>query len=195
MDRSSHGYRAKFVLVLLLFNGITAVGGGLALMTGWIPEQPSWVQHTGFSSLYFPGVVLMAVVGGSSLVAAFAMMKHSAGWQLSSILAGVVMVFWIVAEIASIRGFHFLQVIYFVTGAMVIWWTPGSARTFESPEPIEGSGGEVGNQSDAVVEAVPENGGPQSAIPISKDAEEDGVHRGEQNAHGALLGVGESEDR
>jgi hypothetical protein len=28
------------------------------------------------------------------------------------------------AEIASIRGFHFLQLIYFVTGAMILWWTP-----------------------------------------------------------------------
>jgi len=89
-----------------------------------IPPQASWVAHTDFSGLYFPGVVLMAVVGGSSLVAAVAMMKHAVAWQLSSILAGVVMVVWIVAEVASIRGFHFLQVIYFVTGALVIWFTP-----------------------------------------------------------------------
>ena len=33
-------------------------------------------------------------------------------------------VFWIIGEIASIRAFHFLQVIYFVTGAAVIWFTP-----------------------------------------------------------------------
>jgi hypothetical protein len=34
------------------------------------------------------------------------------------------MLFWIVGEIASIRGFHPLQVLYFVTGALVIWCTP-----------------------------------------------------------------------
>ena len=93
-------------------------------MTGLIPRQPSWVQHTDFSSQYFPGVILMAVVGGSSLIAALAMMKRTVAWQLSSILAGVIMVVWIVGEIASIRGFHFLQVIYFVTGALVVWFTP-----------------------------------------------------------------------
>jgi hypothetical protein len=98
-------------------------------MTGWIPEQPSWVDHTDFSTLYFPGVILMAIVGGSSLVAAAAMMKHSTGWQLASLLAGVIMLFWIVGEIASIRGFHFLQVIYFLTGAVIIWWTPGSSTS------------------------------------------------------------------
>ena len=55
---------------LLVFNGLTAVGGGLALMTGWIPEQASWVRATDFPGSYFPGVILMAVVGGSALVAA-----------------------------------------------------------------------------------------------------------------------------
>ena len=112
------------LLGLLLFNGVSAVGGGLALMTGWIPEQASWVRDTGFTSNYFPGVILMAVVGGSSLIAAIALVKRSDGWQLASIVAGTIMVFWIIGEIASIRGFHVLQVIYLVTGALVVWWTP-----------------------------------------------------------------------
>jgi hypothetical protein len=119
MDRT-----ARSLLGLLLFNGISAVGGGIALMTDVIPEQASWVQHTDFRSLYFPGVILLAIVGGTSLIAAIAMIKRADGWQLSSILAGVVMVIWIVGEIASIRAFHPLQVIYLVTGALVIWFTP-----------------------------------------------------------------------
>jgi len=119
MNRTS-----KALLGLLLFNGVSAVGGGIALMTGVIPEQVSWVEHTGFSDLYFPGVILMAIVGGSSLVAASAMVKRAVGWQLASILAGVIMLFWIVGEIASIQAFHFLQVIYVITGAAVVWWTP-----------------------------------------------------------------------
>jgi hypothetical protein len=66
----------------------------------------------------------MAIVGGSSLLAALAMMKRSSGWQLCSLVAGLIMLFWIVGEIASIRAFHFLQVLYLVTGALVIWFTP-----------------------------------------------------------------------
>lgn len=112
------------LLGLLLFNGLTATVGGLALMTGWIPEQASWIEATDFPSNYFPGVILMAVVGGSSLIAAIALAKHSDGWQLASIVAGTIMVFWIVGEVASIRAFHFLQVIYLVTGAAVVMWTP-----------------------------------------------------------------------
>lgn len=117
----------KSLLGLLVFNGLSAAGGGIALMTGLIPEQRSWVEHTDFGSLYFPGVILLAVVGGSSLFAAAAMIKRSVGWQAASILSGVIMVVWILAEVASIRGFHFLQVIYVLTGAAAIWLTPGTA--------------------------------------------------------------------
>jgi len=66
----------------------------------------------------------MAVVGGSSLIAAAALVKRSIGWHLSSIVAGTIRVFWIIGEVASIRGFHFLQVIYLVTGAVVVMFTP-----------------------------------------------------------------------
>lgn len=40
---SRHG---RTVLGLLLCNGISAVGGSVALMTGVIPRQEAWLQHT-----------------------------------------------------------------------------------------------------------------------------------------------------
>nr|WP_300052553.1 hypothetical protein [uncultured Nocardioides sp.] len=130
--------QSKILLALLLFNGVSATAGGLALMTDWIPEQASWVRDTDFRSNYFPGVILMAVVGGSSLIAAAAVMKRSDGWQLASIVAGTIMVFWILGEVASIRGFHFLQVIYVVTGALTVAWTP-ARQTDPAPSTIEES--------------------------------------------------------
>jgi hypothetical protein len=123
---------SKVLLGLLLFNGLTATVGGLALMTDWIPEQASWVRDTDFPSNYFPGVILMAAVGGSSLIAAAGMVKRSDGWQLASIVAGTIMVFWIIGEVASIRGFHLLQVIYLVTGALVVAWTPARQTSVAS---------------------------------------------------------------
>jgi len=126
--------KSKVLLGLLLFNGVSATAGGLALMTDWIPEQASWVRDTDFPSNYFPGVILMAVVGGSSLIAAAALAKRSDGWQLASIVAGTIMVFWIIGEVASIRAFHFLQVIYLVTGALVVTWTPARLTEAVSPK-------------------------------------------------------------
>jgi hypothetical protein len=123
---------SKFLMGLLLFNAVSSVGGGIALMTEVIPEQREWVQHNDFPSLYFPGVILMAIVGGSAALAAVAMVKRSPGWELASLLSGVIMVFWIIGEVASIRGFHFLQVVYLVTGLLVVWFTP-SQRAGGSP--------------------------------------------------------------
>jgi hypothetical protein len=116
------------LLSVLLLNALSAIGGGVALMTGWIPDQPSWVEHTDFASLYFPGVILMAVVGGSALVAALALATRSEAWQLASLVSGVVMIIWIIGEIASIHAFHWLQVVYLATGAVVIWWTPQASE-------------------------------------------------------------------
>lgn len=115
-------FRHRTLLGLHIFNALSAIGGGIALMIGLI-DVPQWVTRTGFPDLYFPGVILMAVVGGSSAVAALAALKRLVGWQLTNILAGVVMVMWIVGEIVSIRGFHFLQVVYLLTGGTVIWLT------------------------------------------------------------------------
>jgi hypothetical protein len=78
-------------------------------------------------------VILMAVVGGSSLIAAAALVKRSDGWHLASIVAGTIMIFWIIGEVASIRAFHFLQVVYLVTGAFVVGWTPARHPPEESP--------------------------------------------------------------
>lgn len=128
--------KSKILLGLLLFNGLSATVGGLALMTDWIPEQASWVRDTDFPSNYFPGVILMAVVGGSSLIAAAALVKRSDGWQFACIVAGTIMVFWIIGEVASIRGFHYLQVIYLVTGVLVVAWTP-ARQTEEVSSKIE----------------------------------------------------------
>lgn len=111
------------MLALHAFNAVSAIGGGIALMIGVI-DVPEWVVETGFPDLYFPGVILMAVVGGSALVAALGALKQVIGWQLASILAGVVMLMWIVGEIVSIRGLHWLQVIYLVTAVAAIWLTP-----------------------------------------------------------------------
>ncbi len=116
--------RSQFLIGLLFCNAVSAVGGGLALMTGVVPEQSAWIRATDFPSLYAPGVILMAIVGGSAALAALAMAKRSPGWQLASLLSGTIMVCWIVGEIASMRTFHVLQAVYLATGILTIWLTP-----------------------------------------------------------------------
>jgi len=120
--------RKAWLIGLQTFNGVTAAAGGIALMSGTI-KMPQWIAHTGFSSLYFPGVILMAIVGGSALLAAISLYKQATGAYLASLLAGVIMLFWIIGEITSIRTFHVLQAIYLITALAVIVLTPQAKLT------------------------------------------------------------------
>lgn len=56
--------RTKALLGLLVFNGLSATGGGLALMTDWIPEQASWVRDT--ARLRGPAAAGAMTVAGSA---------------------------------------------------------------------------------------------------------------------------------
>lgn len=119
-------HRHGVVLGLHLFNAVSAIGGGIALMISLI-NIPEWVTRTGFPDLYFPGVILFAV-GGSALVAALAIGKRVVGHELAGILAAVLMLAWIVGEIASIRAFHVLQAVYLVTGVAILVLTRAQDR-------------------------------------------------------------------
>jgi hypothetical protein len=120
----------KLLISLQVFNGLTAVAGGLALMSGTI-KMAGWTNYTAFPDLYFPGVILFAVVGGSALIAALAMMKRVTGAEIASLTAGMIMLFWIVGEIVSIREFHWLQVIYLLTSIAILAISPGAINAKE----------------------------------------------------------------
>ena len=110
------------LIALTVFNAVCATGGGIALMLGSI-NQPVWIAHTGFDSLYFPGVILFAVVGGSATIATIATIKKVAAWQLATLTSAVIMLVWIVGEIVSIRQVHWLQAVFAITALSIIYLT------------------------------------------------------------------------
>ncbi len=114
----------KKLIAVHFFNGIVAVLGGIGLITGSVKLPADTLAHSGFPSLYFPGVILLAAVGGISLLAGIALYKKVIGAELASILAGIIVMIWIIGEIASIRGLHPLQIVFIITGAMAIKLTP-----------------------------------------------------------------------
>lgn len=116
--------KRKIVIGLLYFSAIASILGGIGLMQGKMGLPLSWLEPTSFTSYYFPGVILMAIVGGSALIAAVSQHKKLVGANLASVLAGTVMMFWVVGEIASIREINFMQFIFFAIGLIVVVITP-----------------------------------------------------------------------
>jgi len=112
---------------LLLINGVSATLGGLYLISSAQDAMPlAWLNDTGFNNYYFPGVILFAVVGGSAVLALLARIKKLEYANLLAILSGLIMVYWIIGEIASIKHLNILQLIFLASGISVIVLAPRS---------------------------------------------------------------------
>ena len=92
------------VLVALdAFVGLTALGGGVSLMTGTDAFPASWLEGTPFSSYVVPGLILATAVGGSAIAATIAVAAGRRFGALASIVAGVVLMGWISGEVLLLK--------------------------------------------------------------------------------------------
>ena len=127
----------KPLVGLSLFNAVSALGGGISLVTGTLPVPQALLRNTPFDSFVIPGLFLGVVIGGSALIGAIALLVHAKRSRLISTAAGVIMVGWIIGETILIQGFSGLQGLYLLTGLLVTvgsWYLPESAHAPESVE-------------------------------------------------------------
>ena len=109
----------KILVNLLGFNALSAIGGGIGLVTGMLVLPPALLTHTSFTSYVAPGLILGVIVGGSSLFAAITLFVGARQALLLSGGAGLIMTGWIVIEVILIRAFSWLHGLYLVTGLAV----------------------------------------------------------------------------
>ena len=106
---------------------LTAIPGGIALVTGLERNRYplDMLKGTPFSSYVIPGLILTVVVGGSAAVASATTALSLDAGVIASIVAGMIMMGWIVGEILILkqpfsRG-TLLEAFYFAAGlAMVV---------------------------------------------------------------------------
>lgn len=119
---------------VLLFNALSAIGGGIGLVTGTLPVPTILLRHTPFDSFVIPGLFLGIIIGGSALTGAIALRAKARRARLISSAAGVIMVGWIAGETILVRGFSWLQGLYLLTGIVVVvlsWYLPVPRHTAE----------------------------------------------------------------
>lgn len=92
------------LFVIEAFIGLTAIQGGIGLLSGTFDQvlQVTWLAGTPFSDYTIPGLVLAIVVGGSALLAAATVFIDREWAVLVSVLAGMLMAGYEVVEIASL---------------------------------------------------------------------------------------------
>ena len=89
-----------------------------------------------FASFTVPGLILLVVVGGSQTLAGMLLVMRRESALLWSAIAGFGILIWIFVETGLIRGWSWLQVLYFVTGTAqlalvfamlgIVGWLPRS---------------------------------------------------------------------
>ncbi len=116
------------MLVIDAFVALTAVGGGLAMVTKLDRLPPEWLEGTPFRSYLIPGLLLAVVVGGSATLAtAVTALSNNTGAAASAV-AGAIMMGWIAVEFRMLPKSSWLEGFYFGAGllmvilAVIVWF-------------------------------------------------------------------------
>ena len=111
-------------MLLLLFNGISAVFGGYVLIddpTGGGMQMPVELMKTGpFRDYLIPGIYLFSVLGVGSLVVLFMVFFHTRYHAQAVLFEGLATIAWIVTQMIVAQDIVLLQIIYLSVGAILV---------------------------------------------------------------------------
>jgi hypothetical protein len=101
--------RPTALRVLDPFLAVSAIGGGLGLLTNVIDLPREWLDNTPFNSYAVPGIALLFVVGGAWLFATWALFTRNPSAPLASIGAGVIQLGWFAVQVAFLGYISWMQ--------------------------------------------------------------------------------------
>ena len=107
-----------------LFVGITAIGGGAALVArpdGSLIQAPAgMLAHSPFDTFLVPGLLLLVVVGIGNAIAGYLIARDKPGAPFAALFAGASLFAWIVTEMILLREHHWLQLGYLAVAALIL---------------------------------------------------------------------------
>lgn len=113
-----------FLLILLVFVGVTATVSGLMLMVrpdGALMQMPTGILRTSpFHNFLIPGIVLFALVGLVNGWAAWLLIRRHPAQYNWAMVGGVMIGGWIVVQIILIQSLSWLQFVYVGTGLLIL---------------------------------------------------------------------------
>lgn len=105
-----------FTIILLAFNGLSAVAGGGVLIldpTGHTIGMPlSLLHHSPFKNFLLPGILLFVFDGFLSLLILLAVIREFGLYHFMISLQGLVSLIWIITQVIMIRAAVSLHYIY-----------------------------------------------------------------------------------
>ena len=111
------------LLVLLGIVASTSIFSGLAISLNpdgsMLQLDSTMLRHTVFRDFLIPGLVLLILVGGSSLGGALSIAFDLPSAYLWVLAAGIILIGWIGGQVMLIRIYHGLQLVYLVLGMLI----------------------------------------------------------------------------
>ena len=114
---------AYFLGVIQAFIGVTAIAGGLKLVLNpnGLPDFPiEWLNNSPFSNYFFPGLVLLIVIGFGYVVSSTATFLRKGYSGTMTALLGICLILYITIEVWFVGLRNFLQPLYFILGVIVL---------------------------------------------------------------------------
>ena len=105
---------------LLAFGALNAFGGGYYGLSGAEGVPTEWLEGSPFPDYFVPSLILLVVVGGSLLMAAIAVVAGLRIARLSASAAGLVLLGWLVAQLAIIGYVSWMQPTTAIAGVLVL---------------------------------------------------------------------------
>jgi len=117
----AHPTAVRYSLGGLLASGaVNALGGGYYGMTGAVGVPTEWLEGSPFADYFVPSLILLAVVGGSFIVAAIALFAHLRAARLAVFMAGFVVLGWLIVQIGIIGYVSWMQPATAIAGLLIL---------------------------------------------------------------------------
>ena len=119
LNRASTRSR-KIFIIFQIFNGLSALAGGIGLMGDpsgkSLQMDTSMLAGSPFESFLIPGIVLFVVNGiGNTTGAILSLTRYKYSARVAA-LFGLILMIWIISQVAWMGYLSFLQPLYFTTG-------------------------------------------------------------------------------
>lgn len=123
-----HKLLRNTVIALLIFTGISAIGGGVVLLmdtTGEAMQFPNAarmaMQNSIFGSFLIPGLCLVLLIGCTSLIIAAMGMRKAPLFRWGLLYQGGALLIWLVIQLLIISDNSLLQLAYGILGLIFIF--------------------------------------------------------------------------
>jgi hypothetical protein len=125
------------LIVIQLVVAVNAVGGGIYGLAGAKGLPKSWLEGSPFPDYTLPSLFLLGVIGGGMIVATatWLLRRRIAPWV--SLGMGVVLMSWIVAQVAIITLNSWLQPVSFAAGLAITALAAYAVRRREEIAPAD----------------------------------------------------------